>query len=115
MSYLYLLVHAVPAWLYANLLQPNPLLLVFYICTLLQVCSEVVPVPAGARCPRMAVRQPAAAHPHATSLLCTLLFRFALRSYLYLLVHAVPAWLYANLLQPNPMLVFFVLSCSGLP
>lgn len=37
--------------------------------------------------------------------------RFALRSYLYLLVHAVPAWLYARLLQPNPMLVFYTLRC----
>jgi hypothetical protein len=37
--------------------------------------------------------------------------RFALRSYLYLLVHAVPAWLYAKVLQPNPMLVFYTLRC----
>jgi len=37
--------------------------------------------------------------------------RFALRSYLYILVHAVPGWLYARLLQPNPMLVFYFLRC----
>jgi len=37
--------------------------------------------------------------------------RFALRSYLYLLVHAVPGWIYARVLQPNPMLVFYFLRC----
>lgn len=37
--------------------------------------------------------------------------RFALRSYLYILVHAVPGWLYSRLLQPNPMLVFYFLRC----
>jgi len=37
--------------------------------------------------------------------------KFALRSYLYLLVHAVPGWVYARLAQPNPMLVFYFLRC----
>jgi len=37
--------------------------------------------------------------------------RFALRSYLYILVHAIPGWLYSRLLQPNPMLVFYFLRC----
>jgi len=37
--------------------------------------------------------------------------KFALRSYLYLLVHAVPGWIYAKLVQPNPMLVFYFLRC----
>ena len=30
---------------------------------------------------------------------------------MYLMVHAVPAWLYAKLMQPNPMLVFYFLRC----
>ena len=30
---------------------------------------------------------------------------------MYLMVHAVPAWVYAKLLQPNPMLVFYFLRC----
>ena len=37
--------------------------------------------------------------------------RFALRSYLYILVHALPAWVYSRILQPNPMLVFYFLRC----
>jgi len=37
--------------------------------------------------------------------------KYALRSYMYLMVHAVPAWLYAKLMQPNPMLVFYFLRC----
>jgi len=37
--------------------------------------------------------------------------KFALRSYLYLLVHALPGWIYARLAQPNPMLVFYFLRC----
>jgi len=37
--------------------------------------------------------------------------RFALRSYLYLLVHAVPGLIYSRILQPNPMLVFYFLRC----
>ena len=37
--------------------------------------------------------------------------RFALRSYLYLLLHLLPAKLYTVLLQPNPMMVFYFLRC----
>jgi len=37
--------------------------------------------------------------------------KFALRSYLYILVHAIPGWVYAKLVQPNPMLVFYFLRC----
>lgn len=37
--------------------------------------------------------------------------KFALRSYLYILVHTIPAWVYSRLLQPNPMLVFYFLRC----
>jgi len=37
--------------------------------------------------------------------------RYALRSYLYILVHAIPGWVYARLVQPNPMLVFYFLRC----
>ena len=37
--------------------------------------------------------------------------RFALRSYLYLLLHLLPARLYTALLQPNPMMVFYFLRC----
>jgi len=36
---------------------------------------------------------------------------YALRSYLYILAHAVPGWIYSRLLQPNPMLVFYFLRC----
>ncbi|KAK7079141.1 mannosyltransferase [Halocaridina rubra] len=44
---------------------------------------------------------------------------YALRSYTYILIHAVPGWIYSSLLQSNRMLVFFfircmlALSCSG--
>jgi len=37
--------------------------------------------------------------------------KFAIRSYLYILVHAIPGWVYAKLVQPNPMLVFYFLRC----
>jgi len=37
--------------------------------------------------------------------------KFALRSYLYILAHAIPGWVYAKLVQPNPMLVFYFLRC----
>ena len=37
--------------------------------------------------------------------------RFGLRSYLYLLLHLLPARLYTSLLQPNPMMVFYFLRC----
>ena len=37
--------------------------------------------------------------------------RLALRSYLYLLLHLLPARLYTTLLQPNPMMVFYFLRC----
>ena len=36
---------------------------------------------------------------------------YALRSYLYILAHAVPGWIYSRILQPNPMLVFYFLRC----
>lgn len=36
---------------------------------------------------------------------------FALRSYTYLLFHAVPAWFYNILFHPNPMLVFYFVRC----
>lgn len=36
---------------------------------------------------------------------------FALRSYLYVLTHTVPAWIYAQILQPNRMYVFYFLRC----
>lgn len=36
---------------------------------------------------------------------------FALRSYLYLLVHAFPAYVYHKLLQPNPLLIFYFVRC----
>ena len=35
--------------------------------------------------------------------------RYALRSYLYILMHIMPGWVYATLAQPNPMLVFYFL------
>lgn len=37
--------------------------------------------------------------------------KYALRSYLYILVHTIPGWVYSRLLQPNPMLVFYFLRC----
>ncbi|XP_046667840.1 alpha-1,2-mannosyltransferase ALG9 isoform X1 [Homalodisca vitripennis] len=36
---------------------------------------------------------------------------FALRSYTYLMIHVVPAWLYHVLLQPNKMLMFYFSRC----
>lgn len=36
---------------------------------------------------------------------------FALRSYTYLLLHGVPAWIYTNIFNPNPMLVFYFVRC----
>ena len=36
---------------------------------------------------------------------------YALRSYTYLLMHAVPAKIYEVLLKPSPLLVFFFLRC----
>ena len=36
---------------------------------------------------------------------------YGLRSYLYILVHTVPAWIFAHVLQPNPMFVFFSVRC----
>lgn len=32
---------------------------------------------------------------------------FALRSYTYLLIHGVPAYLYKQIFEPNPMLIFY--------
>lgn len=37
--------------------------------------------------------------------------QFALRSYTYILFHAVPAYIYAQLLQPNPLLIFYFTRC----
>ena len=36
---------------------------------------------------------------------------YALRSYLYVLVHALPGWVYNALLSPNPMYIFYSLRC----
>uniref|UniRef100_A0A1Y1MX13 Mannosyltransferase n=2 Tax=Photinus pyralis TaxID=7054 RepID=A0A1Y1MX13_PHOPY len=36
---------------------------------------------------------------------------FGLRSYTYLLVHAIPAFIYHKLLQPNPLLIFYFIRC----
>uniref|UniRef100_A0A1B6CT78 Mannosyltransferase n=3 Tax=Clastoptera arizonana TaxID=38151 RepID=A0A1B6CT78_9HEMI len=36
---------------------------------------------------------------------------YALRSYTYLMVHVVPAWIYYCILQPNKMLVFYFCRC----
>ena len=35
--------------------------------------------------------------------------KYALRSYLYIIMHLVPGWVYASFAQPNPMLVFYFL------
>ena len=35
--------------------------------------------------------------------------KYGLRSYLYILMHTVPAWIFAH--QPNPMFVFFSVRC----
>jgi len=37
--------------------------------------------------------------------------KYALRSYLYLLVHAGPAWLISQLVQPSRLLVFYLTRC----
>ncbi|XP_017876242.1 alpha-1,2-mannosyltransferase ALG9 isoform X1 [Ceratina calcarata] len=37
--------------------------------------------------------------------------QYALRSYMYLLIHMVPAKLYHYLLEPNPILVFYFVRC----
>ncbi|XP_018319484.1 alpha-1,2-mannosyltransferase ALG9-like isoform X2 [Agrilus planipennis] len=37
--------------------------------------------------------------------------QFALRSYTYLLVHAIPAYIYHKILQPNPLLIFYFIRC----
>ncbi|PSN34732.1 Alpha-1,2-mannosyltransferase ALG9 [Blattella germanica] len=37
--------------------------------------------------------------------------QYALRSYTYLLIHVVPAWLYHQLLQPNRLLIFYFCRC----
>lgn len=37
--------------------------------------------------------------------------QYALRSYMYLLIHMVPAKLYHYLLEPNPVLVFYFVRC----
>ncbi|XP_071527960.1 alpha-1,2-mannosyltransferase ALG9 [Panulirus ornatus] len=37
--------------------------------------------------------------------------QYALRSYTYILIHAVPGWIYSSLLQSNRMLVFFFIRC----
>ncbi|XP_050306990.1 alpha-1,2-mannosyltransferase ALG9 [Anthonomus grandis grandis] len=37
--------------------------------------------------------------------------QYALRSYLYLMIHAIPAWIYHKLLQPNPLLMFYFSRC----
>ncbi len=45
--------------------------------------------------------------------------KYALRSYTYLLLHAVPAWFVANVVQPNKMFVFYFVrfamaaACAG--
>ena len=35
--------------------------------------------------------------------------QYALRSYLYILIHLMPGWVYSTFAQPNPMLVFYFL------
>ncbi|CAD7092870.1 unnamed protein product [Hermetia illucens] len=37
--------------------------------------------------------------------------QFALRSYTYLMVHAVPAWVYNKIFEPSPLLVFYFVRC----
>ncbi|KAJ9573502.1 hypothetical protein L9F63_009066, partial [Diploptera punctata] len=37
--------------------------------------------------------------------------KYALRSYTYLLIHVVPAWIYHQLLQPNRLLIFYFCRC----
>lgn len=36
---------------------------------------------------------------------------YALRSYTYLLLHGVPAWLYNQIFSPSPILVFYFTRC----
>lgn len=36
---------------------------------------------------------------------------FGLRSYTYLLLHAIPAFIYHKILQPNPLLIFYFIRC----
>ncbi|KAK7864504.1 hypothetical protein R5R35_003118 [Gryllus longicercus] len=36
---------------------------------------------------------------------------YALRSYMYLLIHVIPAWAYHKLLQPNRLLIFYFTRC----
>lgn len=39
-SYFYIMVHAAPAWIYHKLLQPNPLLMFYFIrCLLGLICA----------------------------------------------------------------------------
>lgn len=37
--------------------------------------------------------------------------KYAIRSYAYVLVHAIPGWLYSRLLQANKVLVFYFIRC----
>ncbi|XP_075236016.1 alpha-1,2-mannosyltransferase Alg9 [Lycorma delicatula] len=37
--------------------------------------------------------------------------QYALRSYTYLLLHIIPAWIYNQILQPNRILIFYFLRC----
>lgn len=37
--------------------------------------------------------------------------QFALRSYTYLLIHGVPAWVYNSIFHPSPMLIFYFVRC----
>ncbi len=45
--------------------------------------------------------------------------KYGLRSYAYILLHVVPSWIYAQVLEPNPVYVYFVtrallaLICAG--
>lgn len=34
---------------------------------------------------------------------------YALRSYTYLLLHGVPIWIYKEIIQPNPIMIFYLL------
>lgn len=36
---------------------------------------------------------------------------FALRSYTYLMIHGAPAWIYQQVLTPNPVLIFYFIRC----
>lgn len=37
--------------------------------------------------------------------------QYALRSYFYLLIHVVPAWIYNIIFQPNKILLFYFIRC----